>query len=60
MRSTMKPVGDMGPVAACELLKLWLERKIELDEDEFEDLCDQLYQLLEEARDDRFRVIVRP
>lgn len=50
---------DLGPSAACEMLSLWLERKVTLDEDEFDELCDRLYELLEKARDDRFRLIDR-
>lgn len=47
----------LGPVAACQLLVLWVERKVAMDEDEFEDLCDVLYDHIERLRDDRYRLI---
>lgn len=57
MRSIMKPLSELGPAAACELLNLWFERKLSLTEDEFEDLCDVLYGHIESLRDERYRLI---
>lgn len=58
MRSFMNPLGDLSPAAAAQLLSAWIDRKIQLTEDEFEDLCDVLYGHIEDLRDERYRLLV--
>lgn len=47
----------IGPNTACQILLLFWERKLELSEDDFEMLCDRLYFLIEELRNERYRLI---
>lgn len=46
----------IGIQTACALLELWLEHKLELDEDEFEQLNDAIFELVSIARDERYRL----
>lgn len=50
----------VGPATCCTLLELWLTRKIELSEDDFDHLVGALHDHLEKAYDDRYRLIKSP
>lgn len=49
----------IGPATCCTLLELWLTRKIELSEDDFDYLVGGLHDHLEKAYDDRYRLTAR-
>lgn len=46
----------MGPHTCMALLGLWLERKLELNHEEFDLIMDQLHDCLEEAYNNRYRL----
>jgi len=48
--------GALGPLASMALVSLWLEKKVELTEDEFDELCEGIIDALGEARDERYRL----
>jgi len=50
---------SIGPATACTLIELWLTRKMELTEDEFDFLVGALHDHLERAYDERYRLIQR-
>lgn len=43
-------------MASMALLSLWLEKKVELTEDEFDELCETVIDCLGNARDERWRL----
>lgn len=47
----------LGPATACTLIELFLTRKLELTEDEFDELVGYLHHHLEQAYDERWRLI---
>jgi len=46
----------LGPATCCTLIELWLLRKIELTEDDFDVLVDALHAHLEKAYDEKYRL----
>lgn len=58
-RSLLKSRSHLGPATCCTLLELWLSRKIEITEDDFDSLVGQLHDHLEKAYDERYRLIAR-
>jgi len=49
-------IGALGPIASLTLLQLWLEKKVELTESEFDELCDNVIEYLGKCRDDVYRL----
>lgn len=49
--------GELGPMASMALLELWIEKQVELNEDEFDELLDTVIEYLGKARDERYRLL---
>jgi len=49
----------IGPATCCTLLELWLTRKLELSEDDFDNIVGVLHDHLERAYDERYRLSQR-
>lgn len=47
----------VGPATACTLLELFLTNKLQLTENEFDELVGYLHHHLEQAYDERWRLI---
>lgn len=50
-------IGAMGATTCCCLLELFLTKKIELTEWEFDQLCEKLITLLGDSRDETYRLV---
>lgn len=57
MRSPAKVPENVSSLTAACMLQLFAARRIELDEDSYDMLCDVIYDLLEKVRDERFRLV---
>jgi len=51
--------GALGPLASMALLSCFMEKKVELTEDEFDELCETVIEALGECRDERYRLMKR-
>lgn len=54
-RALLRNNSHIGPATCCVLLELWLTRKFEITEDDFDNLVGILHDHLEKAYDERWR-----
>lgn len=56
-RSLLKSRSAMGPLTCMALIELWVERKLELNHEEFDLIMDQLHDALEDIYNERYRLL---
>lgn len=54
-KALLRSSTHIGPATCCVLLELWLTRKFEITEEDFDNLVGILHEHLEKAYDERWR-----